>query len=149
MPLAGKRVGVVAARLLGQQHRQAPVAGLVRIGARQQRHQVGAHRMGDPGLGAVDDIIIAVADRARAQAREVGAGVGLGEDGGRQDLAAGDLRQEAALLRLRAAAPGSARRRSPSACRASRRRYSRATAPRRRRTSPPCRARGRRIPRGW
>ena len=59
--------------------------------------------MGDPGLGAVDDVAVAVADRPGAQAREVRAGVGLGEDGGRQDFAARDLRQIFLFLRLGAA----------------------------------------------
>ena len=59
--------------------------------------------MGDPGLGAVDDVVVAVAHRAGAQGREVGAGVGLGEDRGRQDLAARDLGQVFLLLRLGAA----------------------------------------------
>ena len=51
----------------------------------------------------------------------------------------GDLRQPVLPSAPRCRRRGSARRRSPSGCRASRRRYSRATAPRRRRTSPSCR----------
>ena len=101
--MAGKGSASVAARLFGEEHRQALVAALVRIGAHEQRHQVGAHRVGDPGLGAVDDVAVAVAGRAGAQAREVGAGVRLGEDGSRQDFAARDLRQVFLFLRLGAA----------------------------------------------
>ena len=47
-------VGVGAARLLGQQHRQAAIALLVRVGADEQGHQVGAGGVGDPVLGAGD-----------------------------------------------------------------------------------------------
>ena len=49
--------------------------------------------MGDPGLGAVDDIGAAFQGRAGSQRCEVGARIGLGEDGCRQDLAASDLRK--------------------------------------------------------
>jgi hypothetical protein len=59
--------------------------------------------MGDPGLGAIDLVDIALPHRARAQAAEVGAGIGLGEDRRRQYLAAGDDAQPAGLLLLRAA----------------------------------------------
>ncbi len=52
--LGRERTGVIAARLFGQQHGDAAIAGLLRIGAHQQRHQVGAHRMRDPGLVALD-----------------------------------------------------------------------------------------------
>ena len=64
--LGRKRVGVVAARLLGQKHREAPVAFLAGTGAREQRHQVGADGMGDPGLGPVDHIFVAFARGAGA-----------------------------------------------------------------------------------
>ena len=42
---AGSRkwIFIRAARLFRQQHRQPAVTGLVRIGAHQQRHQVGAY----------------------------------------------------------------------------------------------------------
>ena len=128
--LGREGVGVVAARLFRQQHGQALVAGLVGIGAGQKRHQVGADRMGDPGLVAVDDIFVALPHGARAQRGEVGAGVRLGEDGGRQDFARRDLRQIFFLLRLACRRTGSVRRRFPTVCRASRRRYRRAKAPR-------------------
>ena len=54
MPGAGKGSAVGSARLLGQEHRQAPVVLRRRIGADQQGHQVGAGGVGDPGLGAGD-----------------------------------------------------------------------------------------------
>ena len=54
--------------------------------------------MRDPGLLAGDLVGVAVLHRARLERGEVGAGVGLGEDGGRQHLAGRDLRQVLALL---------------------------------------------------
>ncbi len=148
MPLAGKRLGVGAARLLGEQHREALVALLLRIGAHQQRHQIRAHGMGDPGLVPRDLVDVALSRGPRAQRGEVRAGVGLGEHRRRQDFArwrsSADISPSARACRRR----GSIRRRSPSACRASRPRYSRAKAPRRRRTSRLCRAPGRRALQG-
>jgi hypothetical protein len=55
-------------------------------------------------LLAGDHPVVAVLLGAGLQRAEVGAGVGLGEHGGRQDLGAGDLRQPFVFLRLRAAA---------------------------------------------
>ena len=104
MPATGNGFVVVAARLLGEQHGEAAIALLVRIGAHQQRHQVGAHRMRDPGLVAVDLVDVAGAHRARLQRGEIGAGVRLGEHRRRQHLAGGDLRQPLALLLFGAAA---------------------------------------------
>ena len=91
--LGRERLGIGAARLLGQEHRQALIAGLRGVGARQQRHQVGARGMGDPGLVARDPLDVAVEHGAGAQARQVRAGLGLGEDRRRQHLARGDARQ--------------------------------------------------------
>src|SRR6516165_3121131 len=56
--------------------------------------------MSDPGLGAVNAVDIAVAYRAGLQAGEVGAGIRLGKDGGRQYRAGRDCRQPARLLRV-------------------------------------------------
>jgi hypothetical protein len=58
----------------------------------------GAGGVGDPGLGARDPPDLAIPDRAGAQRAQVGAGLGLGEHGCRDDLAGGDARQEAGLL---------------------------------------------------
>ena len=69
------------------------MAGLLRIGAHQERHQIGAHRMRDPGLVAVNFIDIALAHRARLQRSEIGAGIGLGEHRGRQYFTRRQLRQ--------------------------------------------------------
>ena len=100
----GKRVLVVAARLFCEQHRQAAVAILLRIGANKKRHQIGAHRMRDPGLVAVDLVDGAFAHRARLDRGEIGADIGFGEHGGRQHFARGDFRQPFFLLRGGAAA---------------------------------------------
>ena len=100
----GKRIGVGAARLFRQQHREAAIALLRRIGAHQQRHQIGAHRMRDPGLVAVHLVGVALAHRAGLQRREIGAGIRLGEHRRRQHFAGCDLRQPLALLVFGAAA---------------------------------------------
>ena len=98
----GEGVLLRAARLLRQQHRQALVARSRRARADEQRHQVRARAMGNPGLGTVDAVGVALPHRARAEAAEVGAGIRLGEDRRRQDLAGGDEGQPARLLLLRA-----------------------------------------------
>src|SRR5690606_13951710 len=57
---------------------------------------------GDELLGAVDDPVVAVADRGRPRRTGVGAGTGLGEPERAERLARGELRQPALLLLLRA-----------------------------------------------
>ncbi len=47
-------------------------------GAHQREHAVGVVRMRGPDLGAVDDVVVAVAHRAGLQRREIGAGARLG-----------------------------------------------------------------------
>src|SRR5690606_19764223 len=81
----------------------AAIAGLVRIGAREQRQHVGARGVGDPGLVAGYAVDIAIANRTGTEAAEVGAGVRLGEDRRREHFARGDLRQPLLLLRVGAA----------------------------------------------
>ena len=80
------------------------MTGLARIGAHQERHQVGAHGMGDPGLVAVDLIDVAVTHRPGPQRGEIGAGIGLGEHRRRQNFAGSDLGQPFVFLLLGAAA---------------------------------------------
>ncbi len=75
-----------------------------RVGARQQGHDLRARGVGDPCLVPGDRPALARPHRPRAQRTEVGAGVRLGEDGGREDLAGGDTGQPSFLLRLGAAA---------------------------------------------
>ena len=129
-PRHRERLGGAAAGLLGEQDGQTAMARLARIGAAQDGHQVGARGMGDPGLGPGQAIALAITYRAGLQRGEIGAGVGLGEHRRRDHLTRGDARQIAGSSAPRCRPGGSARRRSPSACRASRRRCSRARAPR-------------------
>src|SRR5262249_39935796 len=68
--------------------------------ARQQEDPVGAVAAGGPDLLAVDDVVVAVAHRARLQAREVGAGARLGVALAPDRLGAGDAGQVLALLLL-------------------------------------------------
>ena len=68
----------------------------LRIGLHQQREARAFDAVGDPGLGAVDDVVVAVAPRRHADALQVGAGVGLGERKPAADLAARKPRQPAA-----------------------------------------------------
>ena len=91
MPLRRKRLLIDSARLLRKEHRQALVAGLVRIGARQNRHHVGADGMRDPRLLTGDLVNVAVLHRARLQRGKVGARVRLGENRRRQHFAGRDL----------------------------------------------------------
>ena len=97
--LHGKRVFVVAARLFGKQHRQAAMARLFRVGAHQQRHQIGAYRVRDPCLVAVDFVDIALTHRPGLDRREIGAGVRFGKYGGGQHFTRGDFRQPFFFLR--------------------------------------------------
>ena len=97
-----ERVRVRPARLLGEQHRQPFVAGLGRVGPHQQRHEIGAHRVRDPGLLAGDLVDVALPHGAGLERCEIRAGVRLREDGGRQNLAAGNAREVLLLLLFRA-----------------------------------------------
>jgi hypothetical protein len=72
---------------------EALVARLGRIGADQQRHQIGADRVGDPGLVAGDLVDIPLRAPRACESGKVGSGIGLGEDRGRQDFAGSDPRQ--------------------------------------------------------
>ena len=90
--LGGEGVGIIAAWLFSQQHGEAGEIVGRRIGARQKGHEVGADRVGDPGLVTGDLVGVAIKYGAGAQAAEVGAGVRLCEDGCWQDFTAGDGR---------------------------------------------------------
>ena len=91
-------IGVAAAWFFGQEHGEALIAPLLRIGAGQEGHQVAARAMGDPGLAAGDLVTIALTLRSGGERAQVGAGVGFGEDRGRQDLARSDARQPGRFL---------------------------------------------------
>ena len=166
-----RRVGGVHAELLellladhaGRVHRheeqrEAVVAG-VRVGLRHEHDHVGAVAVGDVGLGAVDHVVVAVVDRARLDAGDVRAGVGLG-DAEAEDLLALDRRHDplaASAPRCRtrgsAASPCRCAPRRPSpgrrelACAISSAEHDRASSSRRpaRRTPRACRGRGSRA----
>ena len=66
-----ERILIRAPWLFGDEHGQTLVSGLVRIGARQQRHDIRTHRMGDPGFVAGDLPCVTVPDRTGAQGSEI------------------------------------------------------------------------------
>jgi hypothetical protein len=65
----------------------------VRVGLDQHRQRVGMAGVGDPGLGAVDDIVVAHSPRHRGDALEVAARLRLGERDARAPLAGAEIRQ--------------------------------------------------------
>src|SRR5206468_3259589 len=64
--------------LADQEGRDAAMAG-VRVGLGVDGEEVGVAAVGDEALRAVEDVLVALLDGLRAHARDVGAGVGLGE----------------------------------------------------------------------
>ena len=70
------------------------------LGACRQGDDGGALPVGDPGLGAVDDVLVAVPPGAARDVARVAAGVGLREGEGAAAFPAGHVRQPAALLLL-------------------------------------------------
>ena len=80
--------------------RDAARALVLRVGARHQREDAGVRRVGDEALGAVDDVVVAVADGRGAQRRGVRAGVRLGQRERGDQLAGRQPRQVLLLLRL-------------------------------------------------
>ena len=85
-----------------QQVRQAVVAAGLRVAAEQAEQPVGEQRARRPGLLAVDDIVVAIADRAARDRGHVGAGVGLAPALRPHVVAARHARQETRLLLGRA-----------------------------------------------
>ena len=79
-------------------------AGIARaclgVGLDQQREARALDAVGDPGLGAVDDVVVALTPRGHADRLQVGAGIGLGQRQPAADLTRGELGQPLALLRL-------------------------------------------------
>ncbi len=73
----------------------------LRVGLHQQREGVAVQAVGDPGLGAVHDVVVAVAHGHGADGLQVGTAVGLGQADAAAQLAGGELGQVVALLRLR------------------------------------------------
>ena len=86
------------------QDRDALVLGHVGVGAHGQPDVVGLVGARGEDLGAVDDVLVAVAHGPRAQRRQVGARLGLGVADGEVELAGEDLGQEERLLLLGAEA---------------------------------------------
>ena len=110
--LAGRRAGDAHLRLqprdgeagrvrLDEEGGDARMAR-IRIGLREDGVEVGDAGVGDEALAAVEDVLVAVADRGRPHRGRVGAGAGLRERVGGQPLAAREPRQVRLLLRLRA-----------------------------------------------
>ena len=82
---------------LDDQQRHAPVA-LGRIRLDRGDHEVGVDAVGDERLGAVDDVVVPVADRARPHPGQVGADLGLGHRHRGDQRSVGHPRQPALLL---------------------------------------------------
>ena len=94
-----------ASPFLGDEQAHAAVARLrVGIGLDQQREALAVDAVGDPGLGAVDHVAVAVAPRDRADRLQIGAAIGLGQREAAAQLAGGEARQEGLLLRFGAEA---------------------------------------------
>src|SRR5439155_8380146 len=74
----------------------------VRVRAREHEHPIGVLRVGGPNLLAIDHPVVAVADGARLERSQVGAGAGLAEALTPGHFAAQDLRQVLRLLLIRA-----------------------------------------------
>ena len=90
-----------AGLLRSDEQAHALVARLgLRIGLHQQREAGALDAVGDPGLGAVDDVVIALAPGGHPDALQVGAGVGLGQCKPAANVSARKGRQPAPLLRL-------------------------------------------------
>ena len=90
--------------LAGARQERAHAAGARAARAREHDHRVGEAAVRDPGLGAVQQPVVAVALGARADAGGVAAGVGLGQRVAAELLAARERRQQARLLLGRAVA---------------------------------------------
>ena len=84
----------------GLEHDQRESLGAGSAGARHDDDQVGGLAVGDEGLLAVDDVVVALLARGGPHALQVGAGAGLGHRDGADELAARHFRQPAQLLLL-------------------------------------------------
>src|SRR3546814_18468430 len=70
----------------------------LRIGARHQGEHAGMRRIGDEALGAVDDVMIALAFGAGPDAGGIRAGLGFGQGEAGNHLAAGPFGEPGRLL---------------------------------------------------
>ena len=85
--------------LFGEETGHALVGGVGRrVGFHQQREAGAMDAVGDPGLGAVDDVMVAVAFGADLDALQIGAGVRFGERKATTDFAGGEFGQPGLLL---------------------------------------------------
>ena len=82
---------------LEHEQRHAAVA-LRRVGLDRRDHEVGVDAVRDERLGAVDDVVVAVADRRRRHRRQVRADARLGHRHRGDQLAGADAGQPALLL---------------------------------------------------
>ena len=89
-----------ALAFLGEEQAHALVAGLgIGIGLDQEREAGAVDAVGDPGLGAVDDVgVVALALGRGSNRLQVGAAVGLGEREPATQLAAGEAGQVGGAL---------------------------------------------------
>ena len=86
-------------------HDEAEAAvGLARVGPHRGDDEVGVDAVGDERLGAVDDVVVAVALRAGGDPGEIRAGARLGHRHRGDELAGGDPGQPALALLLVAVA---------------------------------------------
>jgi hypothetical protein len=99
-------VSAEAPSVVGLDHHQRDALGtLLRIGLGDDHDQVGVLAVGDEGLGAVENVTIALFHRGGAHVLQVGAGARLAHRDGADHLAARQLRQPALLLLLGAEPP--------------------------------------------
>ena len=91
--------------LVGDEQAHAFVARTgIGVGLDQQGKAAAVERVGNPGLGAVDHIVIAVPPGDRADRLEVGPGIGLGQREPAANFAAGEFGQPFRFLLRRAEA---------------------------------------------
>ena len=93
--------GIALAVCLDEDQRDALGAGRG-VGLGDDDDEIGMLAVGDVGLGAVEDIMVAVALGGGADALEVGAGAGLGHGDRGRGFAGDHPRQPVSLLLLRA-----------------------------------------------
>ena len=81
-----------------QHEREVAIAFLRRARTHEAVDVIGPVRAGAPALGPVDDDLVALAHRARLDARQVAADIGFGQAIGEEQLSLGQARQELGLL---------------------------------------------------
>ena len=89
-------------RDLHDERGQAPMALGLRVRDREDHEEIRDRAVADEPLGPVDDVVLAVADGPGAGGRDIRARLGLGQGEGDELFAAGQLREPAGLLLVRA-----------------------------------------------